>query len=192
MLLILLRVRKYSKLLCKVLHGCVVPLSSAEMRRVWRHNEKFIRGCDGMGNDFAGIARSQNDDRSLNSHFCLAVFLLRSDTPAAYMQIVVHRICAIHYKHPVQNPAHICQYSSLWMVNRLQLGWTFGERCFSHAEPKAWNALSGETQDLTHISSQHFHAWTEHAFFAPWQFSWRLRYSVGQCCCSRIRAQVLL
>jgi len=29
----------------------------------------------------------------------------------------------------------------------------FGERCFSHAGPKAWNALPAELQDLTDHSA---------------------------------------
>jgi len=42
-----------------------------------------------------------------------------------------------------------CRTSLLAFTTRLK----FGERCFSHARPKAWNALPAELQDLTDHSA---------------------------------------
>jgi len=46
----------------------------------------------------------------------------------------------------IQNPVY-CHYEPF--TTRLK----FGERCFSYAGPKAWNALPAELQDLTDHSA---------------------------------------
>jgi len=74
------------------------------------------------------------------------IYIVCTDAPGAYRQqsVVSLRSCDGHSQYTVPEATSICGHKSLFTT---QL--KFGERCFSHAGPKAWNALPAELQDLT-------------------------------------------
>jgi len=78
---------------------------------------------------------------------------LRVLTYGAYIQqqsIIFVQSCDCHRKHSSRirlRPASAHRYEPL--TTRLKSG----ERCFSHAGSKAWNALHGKIQDLTDIGA---------------------------------------
>jgi len=82
---------------------------------------------------------------------------------------VTYKLCVLmHQVHMGSSPSYLSDLvtatANIQLRKRLRSADTnryepftirlkFGERCFSHAGPKAWNALPGELQDLTDHSA---------------------------------------
>ena len=65
-----------------------------------------------------------------------------------YIPAIVHLICLISLLlSQISLPESISDLSGLTVINHWQLGWSLA--CFSHTEPKAWNSLPQETQEIS-------------------------------------------
>jgi len=77
---------------------------------------------------------------------CVLMHQVHIGSSPSYLSGLVTAITNIHFRERLRS-ADTNPYEPL--TTRLK----FSERCFSHAGPKAWNALPAELQDLTDHSA---------------------------------------